>query len=159
MSSSTRILERALAQAISVDGAWNFSLIFPIALTRFLRRTGWIAYAIWQSGHNARLPRTPRTPRSTASSYFHESIPPTPMASDHEDGYLSTAASELEPDELVRLLCRNWAVAHFQSSKLISPGPQQSYINAHSTRPCTQNRHAQTASTNDAPFFWQFLYG
>jgi hypothetical protein len=32
--------------------------------------TGWIAYAIWSTGHNARLPKTPRTPRSTAEHYF-----------------------------------------------------------------------------------------
>lgn len=57
-------------------------------------QTGWtglIAYAIWSSGHAARLPRTPRTPRSYAKHFLDETVPETPAA--------SAPQSEAEPDD------------------------------------------------------------
>ncbi|MBW0485669.1 hypothetical protein O181_025384 [Austropuccinia psidii MF-1] len=78
-------------------------------------QTGWtglVAWMIFQSGSTARLPRTPRTPRSAADHYFAESVPPTPVESEHSmcydmnselefEGYVEPPhASEPSPDEL-----------------------------------------------------------
>ncbi|EFP74356.1 uncharacterized protein PGTG_00312 [Puccinia graminis f. sp. tritici CRL 75-36-700-3] len=76
-------------------------------------QTGWtglVAWMIFQTGSTARLPRTPRTPRSSADHYFAESVPPTPVESEHSYDEANGGAgsrtatevmgAELSPDEL-----------------------------------------------------------
>jgi hypothetical protein len=76
-------------------------------------QTGWtglVAWMIFQTGSTARLPRTPRTPRSSADHYFAESVPATPVESEHSHDEANDGAgsrtttevmgAELSPDEV-----------------------------------------------------------